>query len=123
MRSILLVTFLALSACATVSPTERARRERARGIALAYLARHHIRLPAEAKVDVGVGTFKAEINPLRHFYGVSVSLPFEPHRKRTYEVILDPHDPRRELIYDIWVDPRDWSVELFTDMRRLTPAG
>ena len=107
---------LGLSACASLPPTESARRERAKGIALAYLSRHHIQLPTDAKVDVGVGTYQAEIEPLRHFYGVSVSVPFKA-RQRSYEVFFDPQDPRRELIYTIWVDPRDWTVEYFGDIR------
>src|SRR3954470_23568573 len=101
--SVALIGLLALSACASLSPAERARRERARAIALAYLSQHHIQLPADAKVDVGVGTYQAEIEPVRHFYGVSVSVPFIPHN-RSYLADLDPEDPRREFIYTIWVD-------------------
>jgi len=74
-------------------------------------------MPADAKVYVGVGTYEAEIEAPRHFYGVSVSVPFETHA-RSYEVMFDPHDRRREIIYSIWVDPRDWTVEFFSDIRR-----
>jgi hypothetical protein len=120
--SIALIGLLALSACASLSPAERARRERAKAIALAYLTKRHIRLPGDAKIDVGVGTYQAEIEPVRHFYGVSVSVPYIPHN-RPYIVDLDPEDPRREFIYTIWVDPRDWTVEYFGDIRRYRPAG
>jgi hypothetical protein len=78
-------------------------------------------MPAAAKVDIGVGTYMAEVEPVRHFYGVSVSVPYVPH-KRSYYVMLDPHDPRREIIYSIWVDPRDWTVEFFSDIRRSRPS-
>lgn len=115
--SLVLIGLLALSACANLSPAERAKRERAKATALAYLTKHRIHLPGCAKVDVGVGTYQAEIEPLRHFYGVSVSVPYIPH-KRSYIVHLDPKDPRREFIYTIWVDPRDWTVEYVGDIRR-----
>jgi hypothetical protein len=75
-----------------------AKRERAKAIALAYLTKHHIELPGDAKVDDGEGTYQAEIEPRRHFYGVSVSVPLIPH-KRSYIVDLDPEDPGREFIY------------------------
>jgi hypothetical protein len=119
--SITLIGLLALSACATLSPAERASRERAKAIALAYLAKHRVQLPGDATIDVRVGTYQAEMEPLRHFYGVSVSIPYIPH-KRSYLVDLDPEDPRREFIYTIWIDPRDWTVEYFGNIRRYIPA-
>lgn len=116
-RWVVLVSFLTLSACAVLSPTEQARRDRARAIALAHLEQHHIKLPPGAKLRVGVGTYMAEIEPPRHFYGVEVSVPIQK-RKRLTEIEYDPDDPRREFIYDIWVDPRDWTVEFFSDILR-----
>ena len=117
---VVLISVLALSACATCSPTERSRRDRAKAIALAYLAQHHMKLAPDAKIRISVGTYYPEMEPSYHFYGVDVSVAIQK-RKRLTEIRYDPHDRQRELIYEIWVDPRDWTVEFFCDILRIRP--
>jgi hypothetical protein len=100
------IGLFALSACATLSPAESARRDRARAVALAYLAKHHLELPAGFELHEHSSIHRWEVGPPSPYYGVGV---------------LAPLRGKLELLYDIWIDPRDWTVEEFCDMRRTDP--
>jgi hypothetical protein len=116
--ALMLISLLALSACETLSPAEQARRDRAKTIALAYLQKYRKEIPPDAKIRVGIGTYEAEVEPPRHFYGVEVSVPLQKRTRFNSDIIYDPQDPRREFLYSVWVDPRDWTVEFFSDILR-----
>ena len=107
-KPLVIVALAALTvACAHTQQGGGSREERAKAVALAYVARHRIPLPQEWRIEVEDGACRSDFAPPEHFYWVHVQMP----RRGTFETV-----------YDIWVDSRSWKIRLFTDRRTMVPS-